>query len=194
MKYARPNILEYLLDMKNVKEDKKLLEELKYIGIENDRFDNLYILLKKFPQLPNDILDIEHITEELKEIENLFKEENQDKNIGLQNILEKQLKQKLNNINIGLIKLPGQNQFLPHLIIQSNNIWAFKALKNIYKNDLFFVDDESKTCFDYLKPNIKIDSIGFEDLDIILQYFENDFPNILNVIEIFSKKIKKFKY
>ena len=169
MKYSRPNILEYLLEINNVKENKKLLEELKYLGIENDRFDNLYILLKKFPELSNDLLDTNQITQKLKEIGNLLEEKN-DNVYGLQNILEKKFIKKLNEIsNIGLIKIQGKNQYLPHLIIQSGNLWAFKSLKNIYKNDLFFVDDESKTCFDYLEPNIKIDSNKKEEILKITQ-------------------------
>ena len=189
MKYSRPNILEYLLEINNFKEDKRLLEELKYLGIENDRFDNLYILLKKFPELSNDLINTNQITQLLNEIGNLL-EENKNNYFGLQNILEKKFIKKLNEINIGLIKIPGKNQYLPHLIIQSDNLWAFKSLKNIYKNNLFFVDDESKTCFDYLEPNIKIDEISFENLDIIIQYFGNDFENILNVIEIFTNNLR----
>ena len=193
MKYSRPNILEYLLKINNVNEDKRLLEELKYLGIENDRFDNLYILLRKYPKLSNDLLDINQTTQKLNEIGKLLEEKN-DNIFGLQNILEKKFIKMLNEINIGLIKIPGKNQYLPHLIIQSGNLWAFKSLKNIYKNDLFFVDDESKTCFDYLIPNIKIDAINFENLDIIIQYFGNDFENILNVIEIFTNNLRNLNF
>ena len=189
MKYSRPNILDYLLDIKKVKDNMALMEELKYIAIENNRFDNLFTLLRKYPKLDNDILDINYTTQKLIEIEELLNKNN-SKNFGVHNILEKKIYQKLNNINIGLIKLPVQNQYLPHLIIKSNNLWAFKSLKNIYKNDIFFVDDESKTCFDYLKPNIKIDEISFENLDIVVKYFGKDYENILNVIEVFTVNLR----
>ena len=188
MKHSRPNILEYLLEIKNVKENKELLAELKYIGVENESIDNLYILQKKFPDLANDILDTNYVTQKLNNIEKIL-EKNNDNNFGLQNLLEKEFTDELNEFNIGLIKLPRQNQYLPHLIIKSDNLWAFKALKNVYKEEIFFVDDESKTCFDYLKPNIKIDEISFENLNTVIQYFDNNYKNILNVLEIFTKNL-----
>ena len=195
MKYSRPNILEFLLEMKNIKNNREEIEKLYYIGIENDRFDNLYTLVSKFPELTNDFLDINDIQKKLIEIEELL-QENNDFNYGLENMLKNKLKKILNNFNVGFIKFPINNMYLPHLIIKSNNLWAFETLKDIYKKDIFFVDDDSKTCFDYLRFDKTIDKANFKNLDIIIKYFDKDYENILNVIEIFTNNLnnKNFIY
>ena len=180
MKYCRPNILEYLLECTNVKDNKQLLEKLKYIGIENNRFDNLVTLFQQFPEI-NDFIQFDDVNLKLVEIEELL-EDNISKNFGLENILKKKLNKTLNSFNIGLIKLPLNKTYLPHLIIKSKNLWAFQCLKNIYNYDVFFLDDESNTCFDYYQPNKDLDSINFENLQYIINYFDNKVEYILSVI------------
>ena len=188
MKYCRPNILEYLLECTNVKDNKQLLEKLKYIGIENNRFDNLFTLFQQFPEI-NDFIQFDDINLKLVEIEELL-EDNISKNFGLENILKKKLNETLNSFNIGLIKLPLNKTYLPHLIIKSKNLWAFQCLKNIYNYDVFFLDDESNTCFDYYQPNKDLDSINFENLQYIINYFDNKVEYILAVIEILTNNLK----
>ena len=168
VKYCRPNVFEYLLENKNIQENLELLNELKYLAIENKRFDNLYILIQKFPILSDNSVNINKINENLIEIEELL-QPIKDQQLGIEEFMKKQLYQKLKSFNIGFLKLPINNTYLPHLIIKSKNLWAFECLKDIY-NDLFFLDDESNTCFHYLKPNIDIGIISFEDLNIIKGY------------------------
>ena len=188
MKYCRPNILEYLLECTNVKDNKQLVEKLKYIGIENNRFDNLFTLFQQFPEI-NDFIQFDDINLKLVEIEELL-EDNISKNFGLENILKKKLNETLNSFNIGLIKLPLNKTYLHHLIIKLKNLWAFQCLKNIYNYDIFFLDDESNTCFDYYQPNKDLDSINFENLQYIINYFDNKVEYILAVIEILTNNLK----
>ena len=117
-------------------------------------------------------------------------QENNNKNYGLENMLKNKLNRILNNFNIGLMKLPINNMYLPHLIIKSKNLWALECLKDIYGNNIFFVDDESKTCFDYLQLDKTLDKINFKNLDIALKYFDKDYKNALYLIEIFTNNMK----
>ena len=96
--------------------------------------------------------------------------------------MKKKLNETLNSFNIGLIKLPLNKTYLPHLIIKSKNLWAFQCLKNIYNYDVFFLDDESNICFDYYQPNKDLDSINFENLQYIINYFDKKVEYILFVI------------
>lgn len=170
--------------------NKNFLEELKFITIENNRFDNLYILLNRFPEISEDKINIKYISKKLIEIEELLQGKEKIK-IGLENILKKQLNKILEKINIGFIKLPLNNTYLPHLIIESNNLWAFDCLKNIYNDkEIFYFDEKQKTCFDYLEPNKNIDSISFKDLDTIIKYFGTKYDKILDVLRIFTKNLK----
>ena len=178
-----------MLENKNIQENLELLNELKYLAIENKRFDNLYILIQKFPILSDNSVNINKINENLIEIEELL-QPIKDQQLGIEEFMKKQLYQKLKSFNIGFLKLPINNTYLPHLIIKSKNLWAFECLKDIY-NDLFFLDDESNTCFHYLKPNIDIGIISFEDLNIIIQCFGHKYKEILNVLEIFTENFKK---
>ena len=88
MKYSRPNILEFLLDIKNLENNKEELEKLKYIGIENERFDNLYTLINKYPKLSDDFYDCNGYQKKLIEIEELL-QENDNSSYGLESILKK---------------------------------------------------------------------------------------------------------
>ena len=189
MKFSRPNILEFLLEINDLKNNKELLQKLLFIGIENDRFDNIYTLTNKFPEISQDFYNINEIQKNLIEIEELL-QENNNKNYGLENMLKNKLNKILNNFNIGLIKLPINNMYLPHLIIKSKNLWALECLKDIYGNNIFFVDDESKTGFDYLQLDKILDKINFKNLDIALKYFDKDYKNALYLIEIFTNNMK----
>ena len=186
MKYSRPCILEYILKNKNYGSDKKLLSELKNIGIINNRFDNLYVLYKIFPFLLNDINKID-FEDKLNKIESLLNK----KNISglIENPIKKELNDNLNNFNIGLIKMPKNDTYLPHLIIKNGNIWAFQLLKDKYDN-IFFTDDLNKTCFHYLKPERNVDKFEFKGLNEIINFFENKHNDILKVIEIFVSQNK----
>ena len=61
MKFSRPNILEFLLEINDLKNNKELLQKLLFIGIENDRFDNIYTLTNKFPEISQDFYNINEI-------------------------------------------------------------------------------------------------------------------------------------
>ena len=188
IKYCRPNILEYMLE--KTKSNNEYLKKLKNIALENNRLDNLYTLIQKYPSINNNDLNIGLINEKLIEIEELLQP--QDNNIiGLGKVMKNHLDKMLNHFNIRFIKLPINNTYLPHLIIKTHNLWAFESLKHIYNDDdIFFLDDESNTCFDYLEPNHNIDSIFFEDLEYTIKYFENKYDKILKVLGIFTKNIK----
>ena len=177
-----------MLDYSSKKKDIKFLMELKYIIKRNNRFDNLYMLLTLFPTINKDEINIDELNVKLLKIEELF--ETKD-NIGLENMLKEKLKNYLKNINIGFIKFPIYNTYLPHIIIKSGNLWAFDVLKKFYDDDeIFFLDEELKTCFDYLEPNKNIDIITFEDLDKIIKAFGSKYDKILKVIDIFTKNLK----
>ena len=146
------------------------------------------MLLNRFPEINEGEININDLNIKLLEIEELFENEII---IGFENISKEKLKKILKNINIGFIKLPICNTYLPHLIVKSGNLWAFDCLKTLYNdNEIFFLDDEFKTCFDYLEPNNNIDKITFEDLEKVIKYFGTKYDKILKVIEIFTKKLK----
>ena len=184
MKFSRPNILEYLIKREKMKEETSLTLSLKKIGLENNRLDNIYILFKNFPELNynNENIDIINLEKQISDIENLLKE-----NDGV-NLLENNFKNKLNEIlehlDVGFLKF--KNTYLPHLIIESKNFWAFECLKNKYQ-DIFFVDDENNTCFDYLRPMRDENGINFDNLKIICEFFDDNIKDILKVIEIYVK-------
>ena len=190
VKYCRPNILDYMIENKIINKDEDLLENLIYSSIENDRFDNLFTLIKNYPKLSGYFLNVEDVNKKLIEIEELLQEKN-DFGFGLERIWQNQLNEKVKDLKIGFLKLPINNMYLPHLIIQSRNLWAFNCLKTIYGDDVFFYDDELNTCFDYLLPNRNIDKVSFEDLDTIIKYFGTKFDKILKVIEIFTDNLKE---
>ena len=196
IKYSKPNIVEFLIKLKNIKENKNTLNKLKYIAIENNRIDILFTLIKNFPEISENEIDINEIGFKLIQIEEILKEEQNEKNLGLENLMRNNLNNILDSFNIGQIKLPISNLYLPHYIIKSGNLFAFECLKKIFidNNKLFYVDDNLNTCFDFLEPNHTIDKITFEDLNIVIKFFENDYFNILNVIEIFTDNIKNLNY
>ena len=189
-KFCRPNILEFMLDNSlNKTKDIKFLIELKNIIKKNNRFDNLYMILNRFPEINENEINIEELNTKLLQIEELFENKN---DIGLENILKEKLNSLIKNINIGFIKFPINNTYFPHLIIKSCNLWAFDILKKFYNDEeIFCLDEELKTCFDYLEPNRNMDVITFEDLDKIIRGFGTKFYKILKVIDIFTKNLKK---
>ena len=184
MKYSRPTILEYFLNIKKYAEDIKLL--IKKTGLDNIRFDNLLILYKNFPFLLKDNFEND-FDDKLIQIENLLSEKN-IKGI-IVNTYKRELTEKLKDFNIGLIKLPINNTYLPHLIIKNGNIWAFELLKDKYEN-IFFYDDNNKTCFHYLKSERNYDKVEFNDLKEIIKFFGNKNGSILKVIDIFVEQNK----
>jgi len=193
MKYGRPNILEYLLKINNLKKDKKLLDKLISIGKNYNRFDNLYILIRFFPEISKELKEFNEIPEKILRIEEMLKErENNFK--GINNIMKKNLDKILKSFNIGLIKFPISNTYFPHLIIKSKNIWAFECLLNIKNYDVFILDDDFNTCFDYLLPNKSKKTISFDDLDMILKCFSNKYKEILDIIEIFVGNSNDFGF
>ena len=195
IKFSKPNIVEFLIKLKNIKENKNILNKFKFIAIENNRIDILFTLIKNFPEINENEININEIDFKLIQIEEIL-QENQNLNFGLENLLKNKLNEILDDFNIGQIKLPISNLYLPHFIIKSGNLFLFESLKKIYsnKNKIFFVDDNLNSCFDFLEPNRTIDKISFDDLKIIINFFENDYFNILNVIEIFTENIKNLNY
>ena len=85
--------------------------------------------------------------------------------------------------------MPINNTYLPHLIIKNGNIWAFELLKDKYE-DIFFNDDNNKTCFHYLKSERNYDKVEFKDLEEIIKFFGIKEKPILKVIEIFVEQNK----
>jgi len=158
-----------------------------------NRFDNLYILIRFFPEISKELKEFNEIPEKILRIEEMLKErENNFK--GINNIMKKNLDKILKSFNIGLIKFPISNTYFPHLIIKSKNIWAFECLLNIKNYDVFILDDDFNTCFDYLLPNKSKKTISFDDLDMILKCFSNKYKEILDIIEIFVGNSNDFGF
>jgi len=184
MIYGRPNVLEYLLKAKNLKMEKEVLDKLISIGKKYNRFDNLYMLIQLFPEISEELKEFNEVTEKILKLEEML-QEREDNFKGIDNIMKKKFDKILKSFNIGLIKFPISNTYLPHLIIKSRNIWAFECLLNIKNYDVFILDDDFNTCFDYLIPNKAKKTISFDDLDMILKCFSNKYQEILDIIEIF---------
>ena len=125
IKYSKPNIVEFLIKLKNIKENKNTLNKLKYIAIENNRIDILFTLIKNFPEISENEIDINEIGFKLIQIEEILKEEQNEKNLGLENLMRNNLNNILDSFNIGQIKLPISNLYLPHYIIKSVNLFSF---------------------------------------------------------------------
>ena len=190
IKFSRPNIVEFLIKLKSVK--KNDLNKFKFIAIENNRFDILFTLIKIFPEISENEINFNEIDSKLIEIEEILQENKN--NFGLENLLKNKLNKILENFNVGQIKLPICNSYLPHFIIKSKNLFLFECLKKNYYKNIFFVDDNLNSCFDFLEPNQTIEKVSFDDLKIVIKFFENDFFNVLNVIEIFVENVKNLNY
>ena len=189
IKFCKPNIIYYLLENHYIKEKDYLLDELLNLSLDNNRIDNLYILVQYFQKSKPIFNEFDCINKNLYSIEGLLLKKNDNIEFGLEQMWKNELKDLLNSFTIGFLKLPTINMYLPHFVIKSENLWAFDCLGKYY-DDLFFLDDELKTCFDYLKPNINIGSISFEDLNTIVNCFGNKYDKILKIIEIFTKNLQ----
>ena len=157
---------------------KEIFEKSKY----KKRTDICFFLMKNFQELKSKYYNnlLSNIETSLENLEILLRKENQNILGEVFEYKEPEIKNLIWSLDFKQFenwKFPNENTLLPHLIVKSRKIWAFKYLPDGY--NIFIQDNFAKNCFDYFL-------YGEIQLKQLYEYFKNNIKGFLTAIEIIA--------